>query len=67
MAAEHHGIELLPVITLLAAAVVAAALFKRLGLGSVLGYLAGGILIGPSVLGLVSHPETIFTPPSSAS
>lgn len=31
MAAEHHGIELLPVITLLAAAVIAAPLFKRLG------------------------------------
>ena len=31
MAAEHHGLDLLPVITLLAAGVVGATLFKRLG------------------------------------
>jgi len=37
LTAEHHGIVLLPIITLLAAAVVTAPLFKRLGLGSVLG------------------------------
>lgn len=37
----------------LAAAVVAAPIAARLGLGSVLGYLAAGILIGPAVLGLV--------------
>ena len=60
MAAEHHGIELLPVITLLAAAVIAAPLFKRLGLGSVLGYLAGGIVIGPFGLRAFTHPESIL-------
>lgn len=37
----------------LAAAVVAAPLASRFGLGSVLGYLVAGILIGPAVLGLV--------------
>ena len=37
----------------LAAAVVAAPIASRLGLGSVLGYLAAGILIGPAILGLV--------------
>ncbi len=37
----------------LAAAVIAAPLAARLGLGSVLGYLAAGVLIGPAVLGLV--------------
>jgi monovalent cation:proton antiporter-2 (CPA2) family protein len=36
----------------LAAAVIAAPLFARLKLGSVLGYLTAGIVIGPSVLGL---------------
>ena len=36
----------------LAAAVIAVPLAARLGLGSVLGYLAAGILIGP-VLGLL--------------
>jgi glutathione-regulated potassium-efflux system protein KefB len=60
MAAEHHGIELLPVITLLAAAVIAAPLFKRLGLGSVLGYLAGGLAIGPFGLGVFTQPESIL-------
>lgn len=37
----------------LAAAVVAVPLFKRIGLGSVLGYLAAGAAIGPSGLRLV--------------
>lgn len=60
MAAEHHGIELLPVITLLAAAVIAAPLFKRLGFGSVLGYLAGGIAIGPFGLRMFTEPASIL-------
>lgn len=60
MAAEHHGIELFPIITLLAAAVVAASLFKRLGLGSVLGYLAGGVAIGPFGLGVFTQPASIL-------
>jgi len=34
-------------VTLLGGAVVAAPLFKRIGLGTVLGYLAAGIMIGP--------------------
>ncbi|QIE47280.1 potassium transporter [Pseudohalocynthiibacter aestuariivivens] len=38
----------------LAAAVIAVPIAARLGLGSVLGYLAAGILIGP-VFGLVGH------------
>ena len=60
MAAEHHGLDLLPVITLLAAGVVGATLFKRLGLGSVLGYLAGGIAIGPFGLRVFTHPADIL-------
>lgn len=39
----------------LAAAVVAVPVAKRLGLGSVLGYLAAGIAIGPFGLGLVGE------------
>ncbi|MEQ9397582.1 MAG: cation:proton antiporter, partial [Longimicrobiales bacterium] len=39
----------------LAAAVVAVPLAKRLGLGSVLGYLLAGIVIGPFGLGLVGE------------
>lgn len=41
----------------LAAAVIAVPIFKRLGLGSVLGYLAAGALIGPSGLGFVQEVE----------
>ena len=57
---EHHGVDLLPVIILLAAAIVAAPLFKRLGLGAVLGYLAGGLAIGPFGLGVFTHPGSIL-------
>ena len=44
----------------LAAAVVAAPVFARLGLGSVLGYLAAGIVIGPSVLGLTGEAADVM-------
>lgn len=37
----------------LAAAVIAVPLARRLGLGSVLGYLLAGVVIGPAVLGFV--------------
>jgi monovalent cation:proton antiporter-2 (CPA2) family protein len=37
----------------LAAAVVSAPLAKRLGLGSVLGFLLAGAIIGPSALGII--------------
>ena len=39
----------------LATMVVFVPLAKKLNLGSVLGYLLGGIIIGPSVLGLIGH------------
>jgi monovalent cation:proton antiporter-2 (CPA2) family protein len=39
----------------LTAAVIAAPLATKLGLGSVLGYLIAGIVIGPSVIGLVGR------------
>lgn len=42
--------ELIKVVILLASSVTIVPLFKRLGLGSVLGYLVAGCLIGPSVL-----------------
>lgn len=44
----------------LGAAVVAVPLFHRLGLGSVLGYLAAGIAIGPWGIGLVRDVEDIL-------
>ena len=42
MAAEGYAGQLIGVVTLLGAAVVAVPLFKRIGLGSVLGYLRRG-------------------------
>lgn len=39
----------------LAAAVVFVPIAKKLGMGSVLGYLIGGIVIGPYFLGFVGH------------
>ncbi len=44
----------------LAAAVCAVPLFKRVGLGAVLGYVAAGIAIGPWALGLVGDVESIL-------
>lgn len=44
----------------LAAAVLAVPLFKRFGLGSVLGYLIAGILIGPYALKLIPDPEQVL-------
>ncbi len=41
----------------LAAAVIAAPIAMRLGLGSVLGYLIAGIAIGPSVFGLIGGSQ----------
>lgn len=44
----------------LGAAVVAVPIFKRLKLGAILGYLAAGMIIGPSIMDWVSEPETIL-------
>lgn len=46
-------------IVFLGSAVIAAPLFKRIGLGTVLGYLTAGIIIGP-VFGFISDSEQIL-------
>ena len=42
-----HGDGLQLALVFLLAAVVAVPLFKRFGLGAVLGYLAAGVVLGP--------------------
>src|SRR5690349_20304993 len=44
----------------LAAAVVAVPVARALGLGSVLGYLAAGLVIGPWGLGLITDVKSIL-------
>ena len=59
-AAAHGGIDLTQVVALLAAGVIAVPIFKRLGLGSVLGYLAAGLVVGPFGLKLVADPQAVL-------
>ncbi len=59
MAAET-GIGILQTVALLGTAVIAVPLFRKLGLGSVLGYLAAGLIIGPNVLRVVTDADTLL-------
>jgi CPA2 family monovalent cation:H+ antiporter-2 len=56
----HSEPLLLNALYYLIAAVIAVPLFKRLGLGSILGYLFAGIVLGPHALGLVADPEQVL-------
>ncbi|XNO30924.1 glutathione-regulated potassium-efflux system protein KefB (plasmid) [Vibrio alginolyticus] len=47
-------------VVFLSAAVIAVPIAQRLGLGSVLGYLLAGVLIGPWGLGLISDVDAIL-------
>jgi CPA2 family monovalent cation:H+ antiporter-2 len=44
----------------LGAAVVAVPVFNKLRVGAIMGYLVAGAVIGPSLLNLVSDPDTIL-------
>ncbi|WP_112663284.1 monovalent cation:proton antiporter-2 (CPA2) family protein [Microvirga flavescens] len=59
--AASHVSFLPPILTFCGAAVVAVPLFRLAGLSAVLGYLAAGVIIGPSGLGLIGDPESIAT------
>lgn len=60
MAAEASGSELIKVVSLLGAAIVAVPIFRKIGLGTVLGYLAAGLAIGPFGLKWFMDPATIL-------
>jgi len=55
-----HVTILQEVIIYLLAAIISVPISKRLGFGSVLGYLCAGIIIGPFGLGFVHEPEHIL-------
>ncbi len=57
---EHAPAWLVNSFIYLAAAVVAVPIAKKLGLGSIIGYLAAGIGIGPWGLGLVTNVQDIL-------
>ena len=56
---DSHGF-MFNLVVYLSAAVIAVPLFARLGLGSVLGYLAAGVSIGPWGLGLIQNVGDIL-------
>jgi glutathione-regulated potassium-efflux system protein KefB len=60
MAVEGAGSDLVQVVALLAAGVIAVPIFKRMGLGSILGYLAAGLAIGPFGLGVFYDSAAIL-------
>jgi glutathione-regulated potassium-efflux system protein KefB len=51
---------LLQAVVLLAASAIAAPIARVLNIGSVIGYLGAGVLIGPHVLGLFTDVESIL-------
>lgn len=56
----HHGNPLEVVLFFLLAAVISVPLFRCFRLGSILGYLFAGVLIGPQVLHIIDDPESIL-------
>jgi glutathione-regulated potassium-efflux system protein KefB len=55
----HEGSLLQAAVVFLCAAVLTVPLAKRLQLGAVIGYLIAGVIIGPSVLGLIGDTESV--------
>lgn len=56
---EHHSLHIF--LIFLGAAVLIVPLFKKWGLGSILGYLAAGSLLGPWGISLVSDVKSILS------
>ncbi len=55
-----HGPDLGALVVLLGSAVLAVPVFKRIGFGSVLGYLAAGLVIGPFGFRVFTEPAEIL-------
>ncbi|MCA1714975.1 MAG: monovalent cation:proton antiporter-2 (CPA2) family protein, partial [Gammaproteobacteria bacterium] len=55
-----HGGGLELALVFLLAAVIAVPVFRRIGLGAVLGYLVAGVVLGPSGFGVVGEPEPVL-------
>lgn len=55
--AHATGMMLEALAIMLGASLFFVVLFRRLGLGATLGYIVGGILIGPDGLGLIEDPQ----------
>ena len=60
MAASGEGEFLVQAATYLGAAAIAIPVFQRLKLGSILGYLAAGVVVGPFGLNLLHQEEGVF-------
>ncbi|WEK52305.1 MAG: monovalent cation:proton antiporter-2 (CPA2) family protein [Candidatus Kaistia colombiensis] len=60
MSVDTQGTDLVQLVALLGAGVIAVPISKRLGLGTVLGYLAAGLVIGPYGLKLFTDPQSIL-------
>lgn len=56
----EHSNQFLNIIQFLVAAVIFVPIFKKLGLGSILGYLIAGLVIGPHGIKLISNVEEIM-------
>ncbi|MEO7066191.1 MAG: monovalent cation:proton antiporter-2 (CPA2) family protein [Rhodanobacter sp.] len=56
---SHHFLQ--TAVVFLLATVIAVPLTKRFRLGSVLGYLLAGVVIGPQLLGLIDDTEGVAT------
>ena len=56
----HEQHQLAEILIFLAATVVIVAVVPRLGLGSIVGYLVAGVLLGPHVMGLAAPKELAF-------
>lgn len=56
-----HSGHLPEIVLLLAAAVIVVALFRRAGLTPVLGYLAAGVVLGPSGFSVISDASSLGT------